>query len=114
MFVPDDYSNYFYVVSLHDNYITLTNRSHVNASYQNPQTINVIHQYLIPSIVTIESTQTITSDRYFDEIDIGHDFYDRADCPQLVSCSILLTFFLLFILNGITKLFKRGGIFFGS
>lgn len=114
MYVPENYENYKYVVSYHDNYVVLTNRRSVTASWDNVQNVPVIYQYFVPSIYTFPSVSSFSSSRTFEEIEVSSDYYDRADCPQLTTCILGIIFFVLFILNGITKFVKKGGIFFGQ
>lgn len=111
MYVPEDYENYKYLVSANDNFVVLTNTRNVVASWDNPKSVNVVYQYFIPSIYTISDTVTFSNNKEFTEIETSTSFYDRADCPQLITCSLLLIFFLLFIFNGVTKFARRGGIF---
>lgn len=114
MYVPSDYDDYCYLVDISDNYIVLSNRHVVNGSWDNPVTIPVIYQYFNPSIVTLPLSYTVSSSRTFQEVEISDSFYSRSDCPQLICTCLMLIFFILFLLNGLTRLFKRGGIFFGS
>lgn len=114
MYVPSDYDDYNYLVSLSDNYAVLTNRHVVNGSWESPIELSVIYQYFLPSNVTVPSRININSTRTFQEIEITDNFYSRGDCPQLICTILMLVFFILFIINGLTFLVKRGGIFFGS
>lgn len=114
MFVSNDYKNYKYVVETSDNYLVLTNQSSINASWESPRTINVVYQYLEPSFLTIESTRTYSSSRSFDQVETSQSFYSRADFPEILVCQFLIIFFCLFVINGITRFVKKGGIFFGQ
>lgn len=114
MFVNDDYSNYKYLVSASDNYVVLTNRHTVNADWQNPQTINIIYQYLNPSFLTIEGTRTVSSSVVYEQIDVSNSFFARSDCLDIIKVQFLIIFFVIFIFNGLTRFVKKGGAFFGS
>lgn len=114
MYVPEDYASYKYVVSYHDNYIVLTNRSSISASWDNVQTVPIIYQYFKPSTYTFDGFTTFNSSRSFEEIEISHSEFDRADYPEILQSQFFVIFFILFILNGLTKFVKRGGIFFGQ
>ena len=114
MYVPEDYANYKYLVSYSDNFVVLTNTRTVSASWDNPRTIDTIVQYHFPSIFTLESTATVTSNRTYEQVEISDSFYSRADCPQLICAIFILIFFLLFIINGLTRFVRRGGVFFGN
>lgn len=114
MYVPEDFENYRYVVSYHDNYVVLTNRSFVNASWDNVQTIPTITQYIKPSTYTFDGFTSFTSSREFEEIEVNSSFYSRGDCPELLTCIIILILFICWILNAPTQFVKKGGIFFGS
>lgn len=111
VFVKEEYANYDNLVEASDNYIVLTNRASVNGSWDDPNEINVIYQYLEPSELVIEDTMTFTSSRSFESIDISNDFYDRADCHEILFSGFLISFLCCFIINGITKFVVKGGIF---
>lgn len=111
MFVNEDYNNYKYIVDVSDNYITLSKQSSVNGSWQTPVEYDVIYQYINPSTLVIEDTKTTTSYLEFEKADISNDFWDRADSPTLFGCSVLVIFCACYILNVLTRIVKRGGIF---
>ena len=113
MYVPEEYSNFKYVVNYGNNYIVLTNRSQVSASFQNPVDIPIIVQYFVPSTCTYRTTQSFTNDRTFSQIEVGSSFYDRADCPQLISATFCILLVVAYCFNGFTRLFKKGGVLFG-
>lgn len=114
MFVNSDYLNYDNVVEYSDNYVCLAKTSGVSADWQNPVTIDVVYQYFYPSTLTIEGERRFTSSQDFDYIDVTDNFWERADCPIIFIAGFILTFFLILILNGFTKIGKKGGIFFGQ
>lgn len=114
MFVNENYINYKYLVEVNDNYVVLTNKSSISASYDNQKSYDVIYQYLKPSTLTIEQTRTARNDLVFERIDVSTDFWDRADCPEILTASILTMWIFIFILNGLTRIAKKGGIFFGN
>lgn len=111
MFVNEDYSNYKYLVNVSDNYVTLTNTSSVNGSWQDPQEYDVIYQFLSPSTLVIEDTKTTSSQLQFERVDVSSDFWERADSPMIFSVSVLVLFCVCFICNIFTRIVKRGGIF---
>lgn len=111
MYVPEDYTNYHYLVSNSDNYVVLYNHSSASGTWDNPTTIHCIIQYLKPSIVTLPYTLSISNSRQFTSIDVSDNFYDRADAPELTIAIMIAIFFLCFIVNGATKLIVKGGIF---
>lgn len=114
IFVNEGYNRYKYVVEMNDNYIVLTNQRTVTADWQNPEQIDVIYQYFYPSTQTIENTRNYTSNNTFTEIETTDDFYYRADAPIIMTIGMIMTFFFIFILNGMTRIGKKGGIFFGQ
>lgn len=114
MFVNSEYLAYDNVVEFGDNYICLTKKTSVNGTWDNPVNIDVIYQYIEPSILTIPSTKTFTHSETFEAIETSDNFFDRADCPQIVVCNFSVIFFILFFLNGLTRFVKKGGVFFGS
>lgn len=114
IYVPNDYSNYKYLVTYSDNYVVLTNVHSVTADWSNPRTINTIIQYFTPSISTIESSTTISTQRTFEQVEITDDFWSRADCNQVVYTQFLYILTFVFLVNAMSRLFKKGGMFFGS
>lgn len=115
MFINEKYKNYNYVVGISDNYLILSKQASVNASWDNPRTIDVVYQYLNPSFLTIEATRTFNTTTYFSEVDENsQSFFARADCNQIILSQFLVIFFVIFVLNGLTRFVKKGGIFFGS
>lgn len=114
MFVNSDYLDYKYIVDVSDNYVCLSKRSSVSADWQHPTTIDVIYQYFNPSIITLESSMTFSSSQQFSLADVSDNFFDRADCPQLIVCELSVIFFILFVLNALTRFVRKGGVFFGS
>lgn len=114
MFVNENYKNYKYVVGISDNYLILANRSSVTASWDNPKTIDVVYQYLNPSFLTVEATRQFTTTTYFSEVDTSQSFFARADSLDLIKVQMIVIFFVIFVLNGLTRFVKKGGVFFGS
>lgn len=114
MFVNEGYEDYKYVVGVSDNYIILTNQPRVNADWQNPQTIDIIYQYLDPSFITIENTRQYTSTTIFTPIENSQSFFARPDSLDLIKVQVILIFMILFFLNGLTKFVHKGGVFFGT
>lgn len=113
MFVNNNYSNYKYVVGISDNYLILSKQSSVNADWNNPKTIDVIYQYLNPSFLTVEATRTFTSVTNFSEIETSQSFFARNDCLDIIKVQFLVIFFMIFILNALTRFVRKGGVFFG-
>lgn len=114
MYLNENYKNYKYVVGISDNYLILSKRSSVIASWDNPQTIDVIYQYLNPSFLTVEATRQFTTTTYFSEVDTSQNFFARADSLDLIKVQMIIIFFVIFVLNGLTRFVKKGGVFFGS
>lgn len=108
IFVKEEYTNFDNLVEVSDNYIVLTNRASVNGSWENPTEINVIYQYLEPSELVIEDTMTFNTSRSFESIETSQDFYDRADCHEILLSGFLISFLCCFIINGITKFVVKG------
>ena len=110
IFVNENYDNYKYLVEVGDNYIVLSNSSSVHGSWQDPDTYEVIYQYLTPSTLVIEETRTTTSENYFTRIETSSEFWKRADAPNIFFWGLGITFFALFIINQLTRIVKRGGL----
>lgn len=114
MFVNEDYIDYRYVVGISDNYLILAKQSSVNASWDNPRTIDVIYQYLNPSFLTVEATRTFNATTTFSEVDVSDSFFARADSLDLIKVQVILIFMILYFINGLTKFVHKGGVFFGT
>lgn len=115
MFVNADYTNYKYVISVSDNYVVLTNRSSVNGSWDNPQTLSVIYQYLKPSFLVIEGERSFSTSQTFEQIDISDNDFERADYCDFFNSSMLFLAVIVFtILNSISRLVKKGGVINGQ
>lgn len=109
IYVPEDYSNYKYLVAVHDNYITLSNDNSVSGSLDSPDSISVIHQYFSPSIYTINDTMVYYSSEHFSNIssDLSSSVFDRGDFCSLFICNFIVIVMFAFILNQLTKLVKK-------
>lgn len=114
MFVNEDYEDYKYVVGISDNYLILAKQSHVNADWNNQQTIDVIYQFLSPSFLTVEATRTFSTSTYFSEVDTSQSFFARSDSLDLIKVQVILIFMILFFINGLTKFVHKGGVIFGK
>lgn len=108
-FVNEEYRNYNKLVGVGDNYIILTNKT----SAENEQ-ISIIYQYIKPSTMVIEGTRNVYGYTEYKRIETTDNFWARGDAPEIVIAGIVTMFLLLFIINGVTKLVKKGGIFFGQ
>lgn len=113
IYVPENYKNYKYLVDYDNNFVVLTNHRVVSGSFDNPVEYDVIIQYFEPSTYTIATSRVTRSTQEFELVEVSNDFYDRADCPLIMSTIFLWTFGIIFVINGLTRLIKRGGIFFG-
>lgn len=114
MFVNEYYKNYKYVVGISDNYLILAKVDHVTADWNNQKTIDVVYQYLNPSFLTVEATRTFTTTTYFSEVETSQSFFARADSLDLIKVQMIVIFFVIFVLNALTRFVRKGGVFFGS
>lgn len=114
MFVNEDYKDYKYVVGISDNYLILSKVDHVNADWNNQKTIDVVYQYLSPSFLTVEATRTFSTTTYFSEVETSQSFFARCDSLDLIKVQMIVIFFVIFVLNGLTRFVRKGGVFFGS
>lgn len=110
IFVNEDYDNYKYLVEASDNYVVLTNSSYASGTWESPDEIDVIYQYITPSTLVIEGTRTYNSEKYFERVDISSDFWDRADSPMIFESAVLVTIIAVYIINILTRIVKRGGL----
>lgn len=113
IYIDSDNTNYKYLVSASDNYVVLSRSSSIDGTWDNPDTINVLYQYFTPSVYSIKTTYTSTSSRSFSDVSsqFATSIYDRSDFPILFVCNFLTLFLFGFILNQLTKLVKKGGVF---
>lgn len=114
IFVNDGYENYKYLVEASDNYVILSNDNYASGSWDNPDKIDVIYQYLKPSILTVETEMSFTREQTFERVEITTEYWQRADCPELTCASLAMLLFILFIINALTRFVKKGGVFFGQ
>lgn len=110
MFINEDFDNFEYVVDYSDNYVVLSNRSRVNGSFDNPQTIPVIVQYLYPSTLVIEDTRTFRTSTEFNSIDSSSGFFNRPDCPFILLASFFIVLLTCVVINQVTEFICKGGI----
>lgn len=110
MFVNEDYDNYKYLVKVSDNYVVLSNSRYIDGTWEEPDTINVIYQYIKPSWLTIKDTYTSTSSVSFKQIDVDSEFTSRADYIDIfIGCTILVIL-ALFVFKQVTRIFVKGGV----
>lgn len=110
MYLESDYSNYNHLVELHDNFAVLSTSSHINGSSGDPDEVNALANYFDPHYVvpfTYRSEETFS----FDQITTSDNIEDRGDFPKIFICGFIIIFILIFIINNLSKLFKKGGIF---
>lgn len=114
MYVNEGYENYKYLVEASDNYIILSNVSYADGSWDAPDTVDVIYQYIKPSILTIESKIRYTTTKEFVKIEQTDNYWNRGDACEITIAGFIMLFFIMFIINGLTRLVRKGGVFFGS
>lgn len=115
MYIDENYDNYKYLVQASDNFVVLTNQSSVSGSWDRPDTIDIIYQYFEPSFLVVESEKTYTNTQTFTRInDIESGFFARPDCLDIIKVQFLVIFFVIFVLNALTRFVRKGGVFFGE
>lgn len=114
IYVKENYNNYVYLVEVSDNYVCLSNSSSVNGDWQNPDTIDVIYQYINAPLTVIESERSFNNTQNFTRIETSQDFFESPVYPYYASSILIVVMFIIYIINAITKIAKKGGIFFGS
>lgn len=112
-YMNSDYSDYKYLVEAHDDFLILSSRSHISGSSGDIDYIPIIYQYLSPSSLTIPSRYYSYDTLTF--VDVSSQFsdsiYDRKDFPLIFICGFIILLIFLFVLNNLTKLVHKGGIF---
>lgn len=111
MYINSDIpSGYKYIYEVGSNYVALTDVSSVESGDQ----LDCYYQYLEPSWLFVHANTVAGSDMRLAQIqDVSTSDYSRADFPQIFVAGMVLFFFILYIMNGVTKLVHKGGIFFG-
>lgn len=111
MFVNEDYENYRYLVSASDNYYILTNSRYIDGSFDSPDEINIIYQYIKPSFLTIPSTYTSYRYEEFTRVDnLTSDFKERGDYIDIIIGCTIVVILAMFIFKQVTRLFVKGGV----
>ena len=112
-YLPSEYNSYKYACDYGDNYIALTKSHHIYGSSGDLATIPCIYQYFTPSIYTIEGSYS--SYDYETFTDVSSQFSDsvfaRSDFPILFVCEFFIVLVVLFVINNLSKLFYKGGLF---
>lgn len=103
-------SGYKYIYEVSSNYIALTDTGSVESGDQ----LDCYYQYLEPSWLVVHANTVASADLRLSQIqDVSTSDYARADFPEIFASSMILLFFILWIMNGLTKLVHKGGVFFG-
>lgn len=110
MYIDENYNSYHYLVEAHDNYLILSNKSHISGSSGDIDSIPIVYNYFSPA-VTFSSTYSSEETRSFTSLDLSNNIEDRADFPIIFLCGFTLIFTFIFIINQITKLVRKGGVF---
>lgn len=114
MFISEDVpASYKYLYDVGDNYIALTNTSHSVGSYMDPDEISIIYQFFQPSFQTLETSVEVYNERYYDNVSsqFSDNFFDRSDAPQIFICQFLICVWFVWLLNQLSKLVHKGGVF---
>lgn len=114
MFVNEGYENYKYLIEISDNYIVLSNEAYANGTWDNPDRIDVIYQYVKPSTLTVESELVYTTEKDFIRIEQSNNYWDRGDACEITIATFSVIWFILFVINALTRFVKKGGVFFGQ
>ena len=112
MYINENYNNYKYLVYASDNYICLSNSSRVEGSSGDPDSINVIYNYFNNGFI-LEDSLDFEYSKHFNNIEdsFSNNITDLGLFPQIFICGFILIFVLIFIINNLTKLVKKGGVF---
>lgn len=115
MYIDENYNNYKYLVEAHDNYVILSSSSAITGESGDTDSVNAIIQYFNPALTI---PLTYYSDKTFSftniENQLSNNIEDRADFPIIFICGFILIFLFIFIINNLSKLFKKGGVFSSS
>lgn len=113
IYIDEDLQNYKYLVSASDNFLILSKQSHSNGDWNSPDELDVIYHYINPSITSFKTTYTTYSSTFYNDISsqFSSSIFDRADFPLIFICNFIIILIFAFILNQLTKLVYKGGIF---
>lgn len=114
LYVKEEYKQYKYLVGISDNYIILTNQKSVNGTWQEPEEINVIYQYINNPNLVIEDLREISTSRTYQQVETSQNIMESTIWLDLTRTIIILAFAIIYLVNIPTKIVKKGGIFFGS
>lgn len=112
-YVDDNYSNFIYLIEASDNYLILSDCSHISGASGDSDSVSAIIQYFTPSFVTIPIIYTSEDSFKFINVSdfISTSVYDRADFPLIFTCGFIILFIFAFVLNQLSKLVYKGGLF---
>lgn len=110
MYIDNDYLSYSYLVEAHDNYVILSNVSSIQGESGDFDSVHAVYNYFSPP-VTIPFTYYSYDTFNFPSIEVDNNFSSRADFPFIFLCSFTLIFVLIFIINQLSKLVKKGRYF---
>lgn len=110
MYINENYNNYKYLVEPHDNYVILSNKSHISGSSGDADLIPVVYNYYYPS-VSLPGTYSSEQSFSFTSLDLSNNIEDRADFPLIFICGFIIIYTLIFLINQLTKLVRKGGVF---
>lgn len=112
-YLPSEYSDYKYLVSLSDNYVILSTSKAIYGESGDSDTVPCIYQYFTPSIYTIESSFTSEESFSFSDIssDVSSSIFNRADFPIIFICNFIICLIFVWVINQLSKLVYKGGIF---
>lgn len=104
-------SNFKYLVEPHDNFLILSTKSHISGSSGDPDSVPALASYFngYSFPFTYSSEQTFSFSNIADSF--TSNFEDRSDFPVIFICGFILIFTLIFIINQLSKLVKKGGVF---
>lgn len=106
-------SGYKYIYDVGDNYIMLTDEKYLESG----DNLVVYTQYLEPSWLCLEMSVANKRDITLvalPEDSISSSDFSRADFPEIFISGMVLLFFILFIINMLSRLVHKGGVFFGQ
>lgn len=109
-YTSSEYLSYNHLVEAHDNYVILSSANKIDGASGDPASVNAIYLYLNPH-VEIPFKYTSEESFNFPSVSTSSDIKDSPIFPSIFICSFILIYLFIFLINQLTKLVKKGGVF---
>lgn len=111
VYLPDSIPEGFNYGQYSNGYITLYNQP--SAQNETIQYYRIYYGYSDGLVTTGTSTFGSYSRTYFENIPTSREVFDRPDFVNILTCVFLMLFCGIWLLNVMTSLVRKGGVFGG-